>query len=102
GLVGAKVVVDAFAPAKAWAEAGDGRRVVGLVIELLAVGAVGPFDPAVELGAAGREFEEENAALLAGRLEVGHELGPTVDLDGTDGEGGTFNQLIEGAHSERR
>ena len=42
--------------------------------ELRAVGAVGPFDMAVERGRAGRQHEQGDLPLGTGRLELGYEL----------------------------
>lgn len=54
GLVRADVVVGVFPGEEVGFEAGDGRWSIGAVVELFAEGAVGAFDTAVELGAAGR------------------------------------------------
>lgn len=76
-------------------EAGDGGSGVGAVVEFFAVGAVGPLDATVELGAAGWEFDEEDALLLAGVLEAGHEFRAAVDLDGADRKRAAFDECLQ-------
>ena len=41
------------------------------LVELLGVGPVGPLDRPVQLGRAGRQDEQPDAARLAGGLELG-------------------------------
>lgn len=94
-LVGADVVVGVLPTAQVMGEAGDSRGGVRAVVELLAVGTVGTFDAAVELGAAGREFEEQDAVVAAGILELGHELGAAVDLDRPDGKRAALDECLE-------
>ena len=65
--------------------------------KLVSPGAVVALDVAVELGRTGREFEQVDAAALAFGLEVGLELGASVDLDGFDGEGHVGLELVEEA-----
>ena len=60
----------------------DGEFAVEEVPELDAGGSVGAFDAAVPLGASRRQDAEFDAELLAGVLELGHELAAAVDLDG--------------------
>ena len=62
---------------------GDGEGAVVLVPELDAGGPVGPLDAPVPLGLAGRQDLERDAPVLAGLLEVGHELAAAVDLPWT-------------------
>jgi hypothetical protein len=69
-------------------------QVVGGV-ELISPGAVAAFDGAVELRALGRQHVEGEALFLAGALEVGHELGTAVDLDGFDLERHVGDELVE-------
>jgi hypothetical protein len=57
------------------------------LVELLGVGAIGAFDGAVEFRGTGRQDEQMEAALLAGRFELGGKLGASVDLHGADGKG---------------
>ena len=53
-------------------------------VELVAPRAVASLDRAVDLGALGRQHEELDGSALAGVLELGHELGAAIDLDGLD------------------
>lgn len=76
------------------------RQVVGVreaAVELLSMGAVGAFDVAVEFGRARRQYEEEDVALAAGVLELGHELRTAVDLDGADRERHACDDRIQEA-----
>ena len=73
-----------------------GRRVVD-GIELVAPGALQALDAAVELGRARRQDVERDALLLAGGLELGHELRAAVDLDGGELEGQLGDELVEEA-----
>lgn len=66
-------------------------------VEFVAPGAVGAFDAAVEHGRPGRQDVELEALGLAGVLELGHELGAAIDLDGADREGQFGEQLVEEA-----
>src|SRR6476469_745171 len=50
---------------------------------------------AVEFGRARREDEQIQAALLAGRFEVGGKLRAAIDLDGADGKRHTVLQSVE-------
>ena len=84
--VWALVVVEELVPGEPWGDVGDGERAVVPVPELDAGGAVGALDAAVPLRAARRQDVEGDVERLAGALEVGHELGAAVDLDGLDGE----------------
>src|SRR3990172_5418959 len=67
------------------------------VVELLLVGPLGTLDVAVELGRARRKDEEFDAALAAGVLELGHELGAAVDLDRPHGGGHALADGIQEA-----
>src|SRR5215204_5633189 len=49
--------------------------------ELPPRGAVEALDPAVELGRAGRQHIEGDPSVLAGLLELGHELRSAIDLE---------------------
>lgn len=64
-------------------------------VELVAPGALGSLDAAVELGPFWRQDEEGKATVLAGLLEGGPELGSSVHLDASDREGCLDEQLIE-------
>src|ERR1051325_7519216 len=70
-----------------------GKVVAG--IELVPPRALVAFDGAVELRPLGRQHEQGEALLLAGDLEVGSELGATVDLDSLDAERSLFDELVE-------
>jgi hypothetical protein len=74
GLVGPDGVVRDLLGSELLAELTDGVRQVDHLVELLVVGAPGALDRAVELGGAGSQHEEQDAAFLAGALEVGLEL----------------------------
>ena len=56
-------------------------------VELLRMSTLGPLHVAVELGRAWGQDEEADAELLASGLEVCHELGTSIHLNGLDGEG---------------
>ncbi len=64
------MVVDVFPSTEVRGEACHRRGCVGAVVKLVTVGAVGAPDAPIELGAAGREFEEEDASLAADILEA--------------------------------
>ena len=55
----------------------DLERAKGESIELLRMGAVGPFDVAREFGRARRQDEKPNAAPLASSLKIGGKLTAT-------------------------
>ena len=65
------------------------------LVELLFVRALGALDVAVELGRARRQDEEHQASFLAGRLELGLELGAAINLDRPDREGHAGDELVE-------
>ena len=67
------------------------------VPELTAGGGVSPFDATVVLGSSRCQHIEGEIEVLAGGLELGHELRSAVDLDGSDGEG----HLLEEGLQER-
>src|SRR3990172_12924651 len=79
GLVRPVGVVDVLPSAKELVDLGEGGGRCETVVELLLVSALGTLDVAVELGGTGRKDEEPDAALTAGVLELGHELGAAVD-----------------------
>jgi hypothetical protein len=64
-------------------------------IELIAPSAVAAFDRAVHLRTFGRKHIEANGLVLAGSLELGHELRSAVDLDGLDLERHVAHELVE-------
>ena len=55
--------------------------------ELTAGGGVSPFDATVVLGSSRCQHIEGKVEILAGGLELGPELRPSVDLQRGDGEG---------------
>src|SRR5437763_2966571 len=64
-------------------------------VELVAPRAVAALHRAVELGAPWRQEEELDGVLLAGVLELGHELRAAVNLNGVDLEGHVGKELVE-------
>ena len=52
----------------------DAQLAVAGLVELAAAGGVGALHAAIANGASGRQHEQGDAALLAGGLELGHEL----------------------------
>jgi len=80
-------VVDVFPVAEFAIEGFHFQRTGGDLVELFAVGGVGAFDGAVELGGARRQDEQVQCALLTSLFERGGELGAAVDLQGANGKG---------------
>jgi hypothetical protein len=72
-------------------------RQLGPAVELFLVGALRAFHMPVQLGRTWRKDEEVDAAILASGLELGHELGATVDLDRPDGKGHTGDERMKEA-----
>ena len=66
-------------------------------MELVSPCAVGALDGAVEFGGSRRQDVEREVFVGAGLLELGHELGAAVDLDGFDGVGHLEENLVEKA-----
>lgn len=99
-LVGPDVVVGMLPGAQFAPEAGHGRGGIRAVVELFFVGPVRPFDSAVELWAMRWQDEEQDSARFTGSLEVGHELGAAIDLDGANREGCTRHEVAERAFGE--
>ena len=62
-------------------------------VELFSKCSVSALDASVVLWSGWREDEEIDVELGAGVLEVSHELGSAVDLDGFDMEWGGFDEL---------
>src|SRR5216110_2218263 len=62
------------------------------LIKLLGVSPLGALDRAVELRRSRWQNEQAQAALLAGLLEVGGELGTAIHLQSTDGKGHAVQQ----------
>src|SRR4030066_1612035 len=88
-------VMDILPSAKKLVDLGERGDRCETVVELLLVGALGTLDVAVELRGAGWKDEEFDAALAAGVLELGHELGAAVDLDRSDREGQALEDRIQ-------
>ncbi len=88
-------VVDFFPLAQLAIEFLHFQRAGRDLVELLAVGAVGAFDGAVEFGGARGEHEQVQTALLASLFEVGGELRAAVDLHGANGERHALLQGVE-------
>src|SRR3989304_2498551 len=86
-LVRPVAVVNVLPSAKKLVDLGEGGGRCETVVELLLVGPLGTLDVAVELGRARWKDKEFDAALAAGVLELGHELGAAVDLDRSHREG---------------
>src|SRR5437016_2808198 len=70
------------------------------LIKLLGVSPLGALDRAVELGRSRWQNEQAQAALLAGLLEVGSELGTAIHLQSTDGKGHAVQQGFQELGSE--
>src|SRR3990170_6058129 len=90
-------VVDILPSAKKLVDLGERGDRCETVVELLLVGTLGTLDVTVELGGAGWKDEEFDAALAAGVLKLGHELGTAVDLDRSDREGHALEDGIQEA-----
>src|SRR5436190_17546489 len=71
------------------------------LIKLLGVSPLGALDRAVELGRSRWQNEQAQAALLAGLLEVGGELGTAIHLQSTDGKGHAVQQGFQELGSGR-
>src|SRR6201997_2409288 len=65
----------------------DADGEVGAGIELIAPGSIAAFDGPIELWRTRRKEVEGQVLVGAGQLELGHELGASIDLDGFDGNG---------------
>ncbi len=65
------------------------------LVKLLAVGAIGAFDGAIEFRRARRQHEQVQAALPAGLFELGGELRAAVDLHRANGKRHAVLQGIE-------
>ena len=95
GSVWSVMVVEALEAVEDWIDRLHGSRQVVDGVEFVSPGAIATFDRAVHLRRLGREDEEPEALFLAGVLELGHELGSSVDLDGLHGEGHLGDDLVE-------
>src|SRR3990172_11548317 len=80
-LVWAVGVVDILPSAKKLVDLGERGDRCETVVELLLMGTLGTLDVAVELGGAGWKDEEFDAALAAGVLQLGPEIGAALHLD---------------------
>ena len=85
--MGSVVVVEVSEGVDAFGDFVDVEGQVGAGVELIPPGSVAAFDGSVELGRSGREQVEGDFGVGAGLLELGHELRPAVDLNGSDGIG---------------
>jgi len=90
-------VVDLFPMPQLAIECFHLQRTGGNLVELLAVGAVGAFDGAIERGRAREEHEQVRTALLASLFEAGGELAAAVDLHGANGKG---HAVLQGRGTE--
>src|ERR1019366_4963124 len=88
-------VVDLFPMAEFAIECFHLQRTGRNLVELLGVGTVGGFDGAMEFGRARGQYEQMQAALLAGLFELGGELRAAVDLHRANGERHAELQGIE-------
>src|SRR5215216_21265 len=68
---------------------------VGGCVEFVSPGAIASLDGSIELWRSRRQDIERDLLFLAGGLELGHELGAAVDLDGLDGPGHFGGDLFE-------
>src|SRR5207247_5993564 len=87
GAVRPEVVIEVLEGVNVLGDLVDVVRQVDDGVELVAPGTVASLDGAVELGRSRWQHVERDAFGGAGELELGHELGPTVDLDGLDRPG---------------
>jgi hypothetical protein len=73
-LVGSDMIIGLLEGGESGLE-GRERQIAGVALrEFAAVGAIGAFHDALELGGTGRKDNEANLALLTGGFELGHEL----------------------------
>ena len=66
-------------------------------IELVAAGAIGALDTAVQLGRSGWQHIEWNVQFLAGCFELGHEFTAAIDLDRLDLERRLLLEILQKA-----
>jgi len=95
--VGAEGVVDVLPFAQGGVHFGERGGELDDLVKLFPVGAVGTFDVPVQFGGARGQHEELDAAVLASLLELGHEFGAAVYLDGPDREGHALKDRIQEA-----
>jgi hypothetical protein len=77
----------------------EGREIMRQVVagvELVSPYALGALDTAIELRGFGRQHEERDALVFAGLLELGHEFGTAIDLDGFQRDGECGAPIVEG------
>ena len=75
------MVAEVLEAVEDWIDRLHGSRQVVDGVEFVSPGAIATFDRAVHLQRLGREDEKSEALFFAGVLELGHELGSSVDLD---------------------
>ena len=95
GSVGSVVVVEVLEGLDHWGDFVDSHGEVGAGVELVAPGSVTALDGSIELWRPRREDVEGQVLVGAGLLELGHELGASVDLDGFDGIGHLHEDGVE-------
>ena len=89
------VVVEALEFGQLDVQGADAELAGVELVELVAAGGVGALHAAIANGASGRQHEQGDAALLAGGLELGHELAAAVDLHRLDIERRLADQVVE-------
>jgi hypothetical protein len=95
GCVGSVVVVEVLEGADHLGDFVDARWEIGAGVELVAPGSIATLDSSVELWRSGGQDVEGQVLVGAGLLELGHELGAAVDLNGFDGIGHLFEDRVE-------
>ena len=89
------VVVEALEFGQLDVQGSDAQLAVVELVELVAAHRVGALDAAVVFWASGRQHEQFDAALLAGGLELGHELAAAVDLHRLEVERRLADEMVE-------
>ena len=95
GSVGSVVVIEVLEGLDHLGDFVDSHGEVGAGVELVAPGSVTALDGSIELWRPRREDVEGQVLVGAGLLELGHELGASVDLDGFDGIGHLHEDGVE-------
>jgi hypothetical protein len=95
GSVGCVVVIEVLEGLDHLGDFVDAHGEVGAGIELIAPGSIAALDGSIELWRPRREDVEGQVPVGAGLLELGHELGASVDLDGFDGIGHLLEDGVE-------
>ena len=70
-------------------------------IKLVAAGAIGALDTAVQLGRFGWQHIQRDVQLLTGRFELGHELAAAIDLDRLDLERQLLLEVLQKARGTK-